>query len=108
MARLSEVWPALRSISPEAAEQLEVESQYAGYLERQDADIRAFRKDEGLYIDEEVDYGAIGGLSAEIREKLASIRPATLGAAGRIPGMTPAALVALLRYVRRHDGNTEA
>jgi tRNA uridine 5-carboxymethylaminomethyl modification enzyme len=108
MARLAAVWPELRSIGLEVAEQLEIEAQYAGYLERQEADIRAFRKDEGLHLADAVDYGSIGGLSNEIREKLAAFRPATLGAAGRIPGMTPAALIALLRHVRRRDGSSAA
>ena len=108
MARLAAVWPELGSITLEVAEQLEIEAQYAGYLERQEADIRAFRKDEGLHLADAVDYGSIGGLSNEIREKLAAFRPATLGAAGRIPGMTPAALIALLRHVRRRDGSSAA
>jgi tRNA uridine 5-carboxymethylaminomethyl modification enzyme len=83
------------------AEQLEIEGRYAGYLERQDADIRAFRKDELLALPENLDYAAVGSLSTEIREKLSKARPETLGAASRIPGITPAALTALLRYVRR-------
>jgi tRNA uridine 5-carboxymethylaminomethyl modification enzyme len=108
MARLIGAWPDLGPIASDAADQLEIEAQYAGYLERQDADIRAFRKDEGLSLADAVDYRAIGGLSSEIREKLAASRPATLGAASRIPGVTPAALTALLRHVRRRDGSSAA
>jgi tRNA uridine 5-carboxymethylaminomethyl modification enzyme len=70
-------------------------------MERQEADIRAFHKDEALFLPESLDYGEIGGLSTEARQKLSTAKPDTLGAAARIPGVTPAALTALLRYVRR-------
>jgi tRNA uridine 5-carboxymethylaminomethyl modification enzyme len=101
MARLAAIWPELSAISPHIAEQLAIDALYAGYLERQARDITAFRRDEALLLPDGLDYGAIGGLSAEIRGKLASARPATLGAAARISGVTPAALVALLQYVKR-------
>ena len=101
MARLAMVWPELAAIPPDIAEQLEIDARYAGYLERQARDIAAFRRDEALLLPEVLDYAAIGGLSAEIRGKLAAARPATLGAAARISGVTPAALVALLQYVKR-------
>ena len=70
-------------------------------MERQDIDIRAFRKDEALALPVDLDVDAIGSLSAEIRQKLNRIKPESLGAAARIPGMTPAALVTLLRYVKK-------
>jgi tRNA uridine 5-carboxymethylaminomethyl modification enzyme len=105
LARLSALWPELAGLAPEIVEQVEIDGQYAGYLERQEADIQAFRRDEELTIPRSVDYGAIGGLSAEVRSKLSAARPATLGAASRIPGITPAALVALLRYVRRRSAD---
>jgi tRNA uridine 5-carboxymethylaminomethyl modification enzyme len=101
--RLTGLWPALSSIAPEIAEQLEIEARYAAYLERQEADIRAFRRDEALALPGDVDYGAIASLSNEVRAKLDAARPATLGAAARIPGMTPAALTVLLGHVRRRD-----
>ncbi|HSY86673.1 MAG TPA: FAD-dependent oxidoreductase, partial [Verrucomicrobiae bacterium] len=101
LGELSRLWPELADLSPAIAEQLEIEGRYAGYLDRQEADILAFRRDEALDLPAELDYGAIGALSAECRAKLVAIRPATLGQAGRIPGMTPAALMALLRHVRR-------
>ena len=101
MARLAAIWPELSGISPDIAEQLAIDALYAGYLERQARDITAFRRDEALLLPDGLDYGAIGGLSAEIRGKLAAARPATLGAAARISGVTPAALVALLQYVKR-------
>ena len=64
-------------------------------------DIRLFRKDENLHLPHDLDYAHVGGLSAEIKAKLAASRPATLGQAARISGVTPASLVALLRYVRK-------
>jgi len=100
-ARLCAVWPEFAAIPPAIAEQLEIDARYAGYLERQEADIRAFRKDEALTLPPDLDYDSIGSLSAEIRGKLRTARPTTLGAAGRISGVTPAALVALLKYVRK-------
>ena len=101
--RLAGLWPALSAIAPEIAEQLETEARYAAYLERQAADIRAFRRDEALSLPADVDYGAVASLSNEVRAKLDAARPATLGAAARIPGMTPAALTVLLGHVRRRD-----
>ncbi|MGQ9366303.1 tRNA uridine-5-carboxymethylaminomethyl(34) synthesis enzyme MnmG [Azospirillum sp. ST 5-10] len=98
---LARVWPMLAEIPADVAEQLEIDGRYAGYLERQEADIRAFRKDEALALPADLDVDAVGSLSAEIRIKLRQARPETLGAAARIPGMTPAALVALLRHVKR-------
>ena len=101
VARLAAVWPELGALAPDIAEQLEIDARYAGYLERQARDIAAFRRDEALLLPEALDYAAVGSLSAEIRGKLATARPATLGAAARISGVTPAALVALLQYVKR-------
>jgi tRNA uridine 5-carboxymethylaminomethyl modification enzyme len=101
VARLAAIWPELGAIPGDIAEQLEIDARYSGYLERQARDIAAFRRDEALLLPADLDYAAIGGLSAEISGKLAAARPATLGAAARISGVTPAALVALLRYVKR-------
>lgn len=101
VVRLAAIWPALRTLPPVIAEQLEIDARYAGYLERQARDIAAFRRDEALLLPDELEYSGVGGLSSEIRAKLAAARPATLGAAARISGVTPAALVALLRYVKR-------
>ncbi|WP_119679811.1 tRNA uridine-5-carboxymethylaminomethyl(34) synthesis enzyme MnmG [Indioceanicola profundi] len=101
LARLSAVWPELAALPADIAEQVEIDGKYAGYLERQEADIRAFRRDEDLALPADLDPDAIPSLSAEIRQKLRQVRPATLGAAGRIPGMTPAALTSLLRHVKR-------
>ena len=106
LARLSAVWPELRSIPADIGGQIETEGLYASYLERQEADIDAFRRDEELALPRSLDYGAIGGLSNEARQKLASAQPETLGAASRISGVTPAALVALLRHVKRGEARS--
>ena len=86
------VWPELTHLPDVAAEQLQVEAVYAGYLERQRDDIEAFRRDENLLLGAEVDYAVIPGLSNEVRQKLMAARPATLGQAARLDGVTPAAL----------------
>lgn len=101
--RVCAVWPKLATLRPDVAEQLCIDAQYAGYLDRQDADILAFRRDEALVLPADLDYGAIGSLSTEIRLKLEAARPPTLGAAARIPGVTPAAVTALLRHVKKRD-----
>jgi tRNA uridine 5-carboxymethylaminomethyl modification enzyme len=107
-ARLAAVWPELGGLAADIAEQLEIDARYAGYLERQARDIVAFRRDESLLLPEALDYGAVASLSAEVRGKLAVARPATLGAAARISGVTPAALVALLQYVKRRPESRAA
>ena len=80
---------------------MSIEAQYAGYLERQAADIASLRKDEALRLPPSLDYAQIGGLSNEVRSKLEAVRPTTLGQASRIEGVTPGALTALLAHVRR-------
>ena len=104
LARLTAIWPELGGFCPEIAEQVEIDARYAGYLERQARDIAAFRRDEALLLPAALDYTAVGGLSREVTQKLTSTRPTTLGAAARISGVTPAALVTLLRYVKRRAG----
>ena len=99
--RLVGLWPELSGVSPEVAEQLTIDARYEGYLTRQRGDIAAYRRDEALSLPSDLDYGAIGSLSTEVRQKLEANRPATLGQAARISGVTPAALVALLKHVRR-------
>ncbi|HXQ68423.1 MAG TPA: tRNA uridine-5-carboxymethylaminomethyl(34) synthesis enzyme MnmG [Alphaproteobacteria bacterium] len=107
LPQLAAIWSELASLPPEIREQLEIDARYAGYLERQDADIRAFRRDEELHLPAELDYTSISGLSAEAYQKLSAIRPQTLGQAARIPGITPAALTLLLRFVRRRGSSSE-
>ncbi len=105
MARVAEIWPELAGLSPDIAEQIEIIGLYSGYMDRQETDIRAFRADESLIIPEDIDFHSIGGLSNEICAKLEEVRPTTLGAAARISGVTPAALTALLGFVRRRARN---
>jgi tRNA uridine 5-carboxymethylaminomethyl modification enzyme len=100
-ATLAAIWPPVATIAPDIAEQIEIDALYAGYLERQAADIQAFRRDEDLTLPRDLDYAGIGGLSAEVRLKLDQARPTTLGAASRISGVTPAALTALLVHVKK-------
>ena len=97
---LRSIWPELGGIEPDVAEQIEIDAQYAGYLDRQEADILAFRRDESMQLPHELDYSAVCGLSTEAVQKLAAIRPATLGQASRIDGVTPAALTLVLAYVK--------
>lgn len=104
---LTGVWPELCELDTALAERLEIEALYSGYVRRQEADVAAFRRDENLVLPEDLDYSQIGGLSREAQDKLAMARPQTLGQAGRIPGVTPAAIVALLRYVRRRPSGAE-
>ena len=100
-AKLRGVWPELADVTPQVAEQMEIEAAYAGYLDRQEADIVAFRKDEDMRLPADIDYRSIGGLSNEAKDKLSTVRPATLGQAARIEGMTPGAITAVLGYLRR-------
>jgi tRNA uridine 5-carboxymethylaminomethyl modification enzyme len=99
-AVLSRIWSDINGFAPDVVEQLEVDSHYSGYLDRQDADIIAFRRDESLALPDALDYAAVHGLSTEARNKLSAIRPATLGQAARIDGVTPAALTIVLAHVR--------
>ena len=99
--QLISVWPELSPLPDFAREHLETEALYSGYIERQARDIEAFRRDEGLRLPEHIDYSGIGGVSNEVKEKLASIRPATLGQASRIEGVTPGALTALLAHIKK-------
>jgi tRNA uridine 5-carboxymethylaminomethyl modification enzyme len=108
VAALARRWPELAALPPAVAEQLEIEARYAGYLERQEADVRAFRRDEALALPAGLDYDAVGGLSNEVRGILKAARPETLGAAARLSGVTPAALVALLGHVRRRHAAADA
>jgi tRNA uridine 5-carboxymethylaminomethyl modification enzyme len=98
--QLAQVWRDLGGLAPDVIEQLEIDAQYAGYLDRQEADIIAFRREEGLRIPADLDYAAVKGLSTEAGEKLELIRPDTLGQAARIDGITPAALTLVLAHVR--------
>lgn len=94
------IWPELSAIDPAIAVHLEIDAKYDVYLKRQTADVDAFRRDEGLVLTH-VDYADVPGLSNEARAKLQKAQPRTVGQAGRIDGMTPAALGILAAYLRR-------
>lgn len=104
---LESVWSELAGVEPQIREQIECDALYAGYMDRHEADIAAYRKDEALALPADLDYKAIGSLSNEVRAKLELARPETLGAASRIPGVTPAAVVALLRHVQRRTPSSQ-
>lgn len=105
---LTRVWPQLGALDPAIKEQVSIDAQYKGYLDRQAADIAAFRRDEELRLPRGLDFDKVGGLSAEIRLKLKEIQPETIGAASRIPGVTPAAVTALLGHIKSHKHQTAA
>ncbi|MEO0880439.1 MAG: tRNA uridine-5-carboxymethylaminomethyl(34) synthesis enzyme MnmG, partial [Pseudomonadota bacterium] len=99
---LAGIWPEIAALDPAVGEQIEIDGLYSGYLDRQEADIRAFKKDERLKLPGDLAYYDIKGLSNEVRQKLAQAQPATLGQAGRIEGVTPAALAVVLAWVKKH------
>ncbi|HYZ49197.1 MAG TPA: tRNA uridine-5-carboxymethylaminomethyl(34) synthesis enzyme MnmG, partial [Sphingomonas sp.] len=101
VAKLAGIWPQLGDLSPNIAQQLEIEAKYAVYMQRQAADVEAYRRDESFELPSEFDYATLPGLSNEVRQKLEEIRPRTIGQAGRIDGITPAALTLLVAHLRR-------
>ncbi|MFG1247167.1 tRNA uridine-5-carboxymethylaminomethyl(34) synthesis enzyme MnmG [Xanthobacter flavus] len=104
MARLAMIWPELSALPTAIAEQVEIDAKYAVYLERQAADIHTLRKDEALSLPEELSYADLPGLSNELKQKLERVRPRTVGQAGRMEGMTPAALALIATHARRAGG----
>lgn len=104
--RLAAIWPELAEISPRVADRLRTDATYAVYLDRQSADIAAFRRDEAVRLPEGLDYAGISGLSNEMRLKLETVRPGTLGQAARIEGVTPAALTLLAAHAKRSERPT--
>ena len=108
IADLARVWPELGSLDRFASEQIETDAKYAVYLERQQSDIEQLRDDEAVAIPDDLDLDGLSGLSGELHDKLTAVRPATLGQAARIEGMTPAALALLLGGIRRHRGRKVA
>jgi tRNA uridine 5-carboxymethylaminomethyl modification enzyme len=99
-AEIRGIWPELSAIDLAIAVHLEIDARYDVYLKRQTADVDAFRRDEGLILSD-IDYDAVPGLSNEARSKLETTRPRTVGQAGRLDGLTPAALAILAAYLRR-------
>jgi tRNA uridine 5-carboxymethylaminomethyl modification enzyme len=102
--QVANMWPGFASLDPKIAEQLEIDAKYSVYLERQREDAERFRRDEAMQLPAAMDFDAIPGLSNELRAKLSTVRPATLGHANRIEGMTPAALGLLALHARRKAG----
>ncbi len=101
--QLVDIWPVMDTWRVDIREQIEIEAVYRSYLERQRDDIESFKEEEGLTLPDHLDYDLVGSLSNEIRAKLKMTRPATLGAASRIPGMTPAAVTAIMTYMKRRE-----
>jgi tRNA uridine 5-carboxymethylaminomethyl modification enzyme len=100
-AELTAIWPQLADWPLDVRLQVETDALYAGYIDRQAADIEAFRRDEALRLPANIDYLSLEGMATEVRQKLAAARPATLGQAARLDGMTPAALTLLLHHARK-------
>ncbi len=98
--RVLEIWPEVGQIPQQYLELCRNNSMYESYVRRQEADIEAYRKDENLVFPKGMDFGSLGGLSNEARQALETVKPQTLGQAARIPGITPAAAIILLRHVR--------
>jgi len=98
---IGRIWPEFLDVPDSIAAQLETDAKYAVYLERQAADVAAFRRDEAFAIPDAIDYDAVPGLSNEARQRLAAARPRTIGHASRLDGITPAALTLVAAYVRR-------
>jgi tRNA uridine 5-carboxymethylaminomethyl modification enzyme len=101
LADVARIWPRFGDLPPKIAEQLEIDAKYDVYLSRQAADVAAYRRDEAFELPSDLDYAAITGLSNEARQKLEAHRPRTIGQAGRIDGMTPAAVTLLAAHLRR-------
>ena len=106
--KLKKIVPELNDLEQDVVEQIEVEAKYAGYLDRQRMDIKDFEKEESLLIPKTTNYKLVGSLSNEIVEKLSQIKPPTLGAASRVPGVTPAAIIALLRFIKKNKNKKAA
>src|SRR3954467_4017854 len=108
LREVARIWPQFAATDAKIASQLEIDAKYAVYLDRQTADIASYRRDESFELPAELDYANLKGLSNEIRQKLQAQRPATIGQAGRIDGITPAALTLLVAHVRRAKGRPAA
>jgi tRNA uridine 5-carboxymethylaminomethyl modification enzyme len=102
IADLAKIWPRFGNLPPKIAEQVEIDAKYDVYLSRQAADIAAYRRDESLELPEGLDYWQLRGLSNEVRQKLNSARPRTIGQAARMDGITPAALTLLVAHLKRN------
>ena len=104
IVELTKVWPELASLEPAIARRLEADAKYSVYLDRQDEDVARFRRNESIAIPADLDYSGMSGLSNELRQKFLTIRPNNIGQAGRMEGMTPAALALVAAHARRSAG----
>ena len=95
------VFSEIEKMDSKLLNQVKVDALYAGYLKRQENDIRAFQKDEKIRIPKDIDFKSIGGLSNELVEKLSKIKPDTISQASRISGITPVAILSILRHLKR-------
>ena len=98
---IAHIWPRFGALDPKIAEQLEIDAKYAVYLDRQVADVESYRRDEALLLGDDIDYDTLPGLSNEVRHKLQTHKPRTIGHASRIDGITPAALTLLAAHLHR-------
>jgi tRNA uridine 5-carboxymethylaminomethyl modification enzyme len=101
VADLARLWPGFGALDGNIAEQLETDAKYAVYLDRQSADVASYRRDESLVLGDDLDFAIVPGLSNEVRHRLQAQRPRTIGQAGRLDGVTPAALMLLAAHLRR-------
>ena len=101
VADIARIWPQFSAFDTKIAEQLEIDAKYAVYLDRQAADVAGYRRDEAVELPDSIDYSALPGLSNEVRQKLQSRRPRTIGQASQLDGITPAALTLLVAHIRR-------
>jgi tRNA uridine 5-carboxymethylaminomethyl modification enzyme len=101
IADVARIWPRFGELAPKIAEQVEIDAKYAVYLSRQTADVESYRRDESVVLPEDIDYATLPGLSNEVRNKLQMHKPRTIGHAGRLDGITPAALTLLVAHLRR-------
>ena len=101
ISQLRGIWENIPQFEPQIDEQVEIDAHYMGYLKKQAHDIEAFKKDESIAIPKDIDYDLFSGLSTEIKSKLKEVRPSTLGQALRIDGVTPAAAIILLGYIKK-------
>jgi tRNA uridine 5-carboxymethylaminomethyl modification enzyme len=108
IADLARIWPRFGELAPKIAEQIEIDAKYQVYLSRQAADVAAYRRDESFALPDDLDYDALPGLSNEVRQKLISQKPRTIGHAGKIDGVTPAALTLLVAHVKRGRGKAKS
>ena len=101
MAKIRQIFPSIPQFEGQLDKQVEIDAHYLGYLKRQSYDIKSFKKDESIKIPKNINYDTLSGLSNEIKFKLKKIKPNTLGQALRIDGVTPAAAIILLSYIKK-------